>query len=50
MFNKINVLQENAPKELLAQRQEHGVEIVQEMFDMRGPQERVLTTTENLNV
>ena len=28
LFNKINVLQENALEEWLAQKQEHGVEIV----------------------
>ena len=50
MFKKINVLQENIPKELLAQNQEHGVETIQEMFDMRGPQARVLTNIENLTV
>ena len=27
LFNKIYVLQENAPEELLAQKQEHGVDI-----------------------
>ena len=49
-FYKINVFQENAPKELLAQKQEHGVEIVQKVLDMRGPPVRVLTNLENLNV
>ena len=49
MFNKINVLQENASEELLAQKQEHGVETVQKVLDMRGLQVRVLTNLENLN-
>ena len=49
LFNKINVLQENAPEELLAQKTEHGVEIVHKVLDMRGPQVRVLTNLENLN-
>ena len=27
LLNKINVLQENTPEELLAQKQEHGIDI-----------------------
>ena len=50
LFNKINVLQENALEELLAQKKEHGVEIVHKVLDMRGLQVRVLTNLENLNV
>ena len=34
---------------MLAQKQEHGVEIVQKVLDVRGPQVRVLTNLENLN-
>lgn len=49
LFNTIYVLQENAPRELLAQKQEHGVEIVQKVLDMRGLQVRVLTNLEKLN-
>ena len=36
-------LQENAPEELLAHKQEHGVETVQKVLDVRGIQVRVLT-------
>jgi hypothetical protein len=49
LFNKINVLQENALEELLGWKQEHGVEIVQKVLDMRGLQVRVLTNLEKLN-
>ena len=49
LFNKINVLQENAPQEPLAQKQEHGVEIVKKVLDMRSPKVRGLTNLENLN-
>ena len=36
LFSKINVLQENAPEGLSAQKQEHGVETIQKVLDMRG--------------
>ena len=49
LFNKITILQENASEELLAQKQEYGVEIVQKVLDMRGLQVRVLSNLEKLN-
>ncbi|KAA0066331.1 septin and tuftelin-interacting protein 1-like protein 1 [Cucumis melo var. makuwa] len=36
-------------EELLARKQDQALEVVQKVFDMRGPQVRVLTNLENLN-
>ena len=49
LFNKINVLQEISSEELLAQKQEHCIETIEKVIDIRGPQVSVLTNLENLN-
>ena len=36
LFNEINVLQENAPEELLAQKKEHGVDIRYTLLTLNG--------------
>ncbi|XP_009350134.2 septin and tuftelin-interacting protein 1 homolog 1 [Pyrus x bretschneideri] len=48
--NKTNKDHYVSAKELLAQKQEEGIEVlVHKVVDMRGPQVRVLTNLENLN-